>query len=181
MQLIETPFDGLLLIEPRVFGDARGYFFESYQHNRYQALGIPPFVQDNMSHSTRHVLRGLHYQLPYSQGKLVGVSRGAVWDVVVDIRLSSPTFGQWFGTTLSSENHRQMYVPPGFAHGFCVLSDEVDFYYKCTDYYQPSAERGIAWNDHTLNIDWPTPTPILSTKDEIYLPLHDIPRDQLFA
>ncbi len=181
MQLIDTPLDGLLLIEPRVFGDPRGYFFESYQNNRYQELGIPPFVQDNMSHSKRDVLRGLHYQLPYAQGKLVGVSRGAVWDVVVDIRLSSPTFGQWFGTTLSALNHRQMYVPPGFAHGFCVLSDDVDFYYKCTDYYQPTAERGIAWNDPNLKINWPVAHPILSPKDEVYLPLHEMPRDQLFT
>src|SRR5262249_31094683 len=147
MKLIETPLKGLMVIEPNVFSDTRGYFFEVFQQHRYQEQGFPPFIQDNVSRSKKHVLRGLHYQLPHAQGKLVWVTSGTVWDVAVDIRVSSPTFGQWFGITLSDENHTQLYIPPGFAHGFCVLSDTADFHYKCTEYYSPSSEHGIAWND----------------------------------
>lgn len=181
MNIIDAPLSGLIIIEPRTFTDSRGYFFEMYQQERYQALGIPPLVQDNASRSKKGVLRGLHYQLPHAQGKLVGVTRGEVWDVVVDIRQSSPTFGKWFGITLSEENHRQMYIPPGFAHGFCVLSQEADFYYKCTDYYTPSAEQGIRWDDPEIAISWPIEKPILSPKDEIYPSLKEIPHDKLFT
>ena len=168
MTITEAPLSGLLIITPNVFVDARGYFFEDFQQKRYAELGIPAFVQHNVSHSKRHVLRGLHYQSPHAQGKLVGVTRGTVWDVVVDIRPESRTYGQWYDITLSDENHTQMYVPPGFAHGFCVLSDEADFYYKCTDYYDPACEHGILWNDKTLNIPWPVTQPVLSPKDELF-------------
>ena len=181
MKITNSPLQGLLIIEPTVFTDNRGYFFEAYQQERYIEQGIPPFVQDNVSHSTRHALRGLHYQLPHAQGKLVQVTRGRVWDVVVDIRVSSPTFGQSFTITLSAENHTQLYIPPGFAHGFCVLSAKADFYYKCTDFYAATYEHGIAWNDARLNIPWPIKNPILSPKDEVYPPLHEIPHDKLFT
>ncbi|RDI44795.1 dTDP-4-dehydrorhamnose 3,5-epimerase [Aquicella lusitana] len=181
MHTTNGPLSGLLIIEPRVFKDSRGYFFETHQQTRYGSLRIPHFVQDNVSRSHRNVLRGLHYQLPHAQGKLVWVTRGSVWDVVVDIRKSSPTFGQWFGITLSDENHIQMYIPPGFAHGFCVLSEEADFHYKCTDYYAPSYEHGIAWNDARLNIAWPVSSPVLSPKDEIYPALHEIAHENLFT
>ncbi len=137
------PLAGLIIIEPKVFKDNRGYFYEGFQQKRYSELGIPAFVQDNSSRSTRNVIRGLHYQLPAIQGKLVDVTRGKVWDVVIDIRVSSPTFGQWAGFTLSDENHIQFYIPPGFAHGFCVLSEEADFYYKCTDYYIPRLNTAL--------------------------------------
>lgn len=181
MKIIETPLSGLLILEPTVFTDKRGYFFEVFQQTRFAENGIPTMVQDNVSRSTRHVLRGLHYQLPHAQGKLVGVTRGIVWDVAVDIRVSSPTFGKWFGTTLSDENHRQVYIPPGFAHGFCVISDEADFYYKCSEYYSPGSEHGIAWNDAQLNIAWPIENPILAPKDESYPTLQEIAHDKLFA
>lgn len=180
MKITAGPLPGLLIIEPRIFADLRGYFFEDYQETRYVDAGMPRFVQHNVSRSQQNVLRGLHYQLPHAQGKLVGVMRGTVWDVVVDIRKSSPTFGKWFSITLSDENHLQMYVPPGFAHGFCVLSAEADFYYKCTDFYAPQSERGIIWHDSRLNIAWPIPNPILSPKDEVYAPLHEIPENELF-
>jgi dTDP-4-dehydrorhamnose 3,5-epimerase len=173
MEISEAKLPGILIITPSVYTDTRGYFFEDFQKNRYEQHGIPAFVQSNLSRSKRNVLRGLHYQEPQAQGKLVGVTRGTVWDVVVDIRPESVTFGQWFGITLSDENHTQMYIPPGFAHGFCVLSDEADFYYKCTEYYAPSCEHGIAWNDKTLAIDWPITNPILAAKDEQY-PRFDI-------
>ena len=181
MKTSAGPLAGLIIIEPRVFSDERGYFFETFQQHRYAELGIPAFVQDNTSHSTRDVLRGLHYQLPQQQGKLVWVTRGEVWDVMVDIRLSSPTFGQWFAMTLSEKNHTQIYIPPGFAHGFCVLSDEADFHYKCTDFYSPGAEQGISWNDPSLNIPWPVKKPLLSPKDTQYKALSEIPHDKLFA
>lgn len=181
MNIKTTPLSGLLLIEPRIFADERGYFFEGFQQTRYAEAGILPFVQYNLSRSKRNVLRGLHYQSPKAQGKLVGVSRGKVWDVAVDIRLSSKTFGQWFAAELSDENHAQLYIPPGFAHGFCVLSEEADFYYKCTDFYAPEAEQGIAWNDTRLNIPWPIEQPLLSPKDQTYSSLHELPHDKLFA
>jgi dTDP-4-dehydrorhamnose 3,5-epimerase len=168
MKITEGDLPGLLIITPNVFADSRGYFFEDFQNQRYTQYGIPPFVQSNISRSKQNVLRGLHYQDPNAQGKLVGVTRGSVWDVVVDIRPDSATYGKWFGIILSDENHIQMYVPPGFAHGFCVLSDEADFYYKCTDYYSPANEKGIAWNDATLNIPWPVKNPVLSDKDQTY-------------
>jgi len=180
MKISAGPLAGLLIIEPSVFSDERGYFFETFQQHRYAEHGIPPFVQDNSSHSKRHVVRGLHYQLPHGQGKLVWVTRGEVWDVMVDIRVKSPTFGQWFAMTLNEKTHTQIYIPPGFAHGFCVLSDAADFHYKCTDFYKPGAEHGIAWNDPTINIPWPVKTPLLSPKDAKYPPLHEIAHEQLF-
>lgn len=181
MKSINTSFDGLIIFEFNVFKDPRGHFFEVYQKSRYAELGIPPFVQENVSWSKRDVLRGLHYQLPQSQGKLVWVSRGTVWDVVVDIRQTSKTFGQWFSITLSGDNFKQMYIPPGFAHGFCVLSAEADFHYQCTDYYVPGAEHGILWNDPKLNIPWPVKNPLLSSKDSTYPSLHEVAHEFLFA
>lgn len=156
MKVLETALPGVMLIEPRVFGDSRGFFMETFHEARYREAGIQgPFVQDNHSRSRQGVLRGLHYQLIQAQGKLVRVSRGAVFDVVVDIRRGSPHFGQWVGEVLDDESHRQLYIPPGFAHGFCVLSAEADFVYKCTDYYHPQSEHGIAWNDPAIGIRWP--------------------------
>ncbi|OGT60689.1 MAG: dTDP-4-dehydrorhamnose 3,5-epimerase [Gammaproteobacteria bacterium RIFCSPHIGHO2_12_FULL_43_28] len=180
MKTRPTPLDGLLIIEPHVFSDERGYFYETFQQQRYSELGLPAFLQDNTSHSGKKVLRGLHYQLPQAQGKLVYVTRGSVWDVVVDIRRESKTFGQWFGITLSDENHLQFYIPPGFAHGFCVVSEGADFHYKCTDFYAPNGEHGIAWNDPTLNIPWPIKNPILSPKDKVYSNLNEVAGENLF-
>ena len=157
----------VVLIEPKVFGDARGFFFESFNQKAFnEATGTNhQFVQDNHSRSAQGVLRGLHYQIQQPQGKLVRVVRGAVFDVAVDIRKSSPTFGRWVGAELSEDNQHQLWVPPGFAHGFLVLSDLADFLYKTTDYYAPQYERSILWNDSDLNIDWPIGEPILSNKD----------------
>jgi dTDP-4-dehydrorhamnose 3,5-epimerase len=180
MKIMNSPLSGLIIIQPSVFSDSRGFFVEAFQQKRYLELGIPAFVQDNISRSKRHVLRGLHFQLPHEQGKLVWVTRGEVFDVSVDIRVSSPTFGKWFGITLSDENHTQMYIPPGFAHGFCVLSEEADFCYKCTDFYATSSEHGIAWNDPRLNINWPIKYPILSNKDENYPSLYELSHEELF-
>ena len=160
----------VVLIEPKVFGDARGFFFESYNQRAFnEATGTDfQFVQDNHSRSAKGVLRGLHYQLRQPQGKLVRVVQGAVFDVAVDIRKSSPTFGQWVGVELSADNHRQLWVPPGFAHGFVVLSDTAEFLYKTTDYYAPQHERCIAWNDPALAIDWQfAGEPRLSAKDAV--------------
>jgi dTDP-4-dehydrorhamnose 3,5-epimerase len=170
----------ILIIEPDVFRDDRGYFLESYHRGRYQSHGIPErFVQDNLSSSTRGVLRGLHYQLGVPQGKLVWVVHGEVFDVAVDIRRGSPTFGQWVGMTLSSENCRQAYIPQGFAHGFCVLSETALFAYKCTDYYAPGEERGVRWDDPSLGIDWPISNPILSDKDKAYPTLRALDANDL--
>ena len=157
----------VVLIEPKVFGDARGFFFESFNQKAFnEATGTNhQFVQDNHSRSAKGVLRGLHYQIQQPQGKLVRVVRGAVFDVAVDIRKSSPTFGRWVGAELSEDNQHQLWVPPGFAHGFVALSDLADFLYKTTDYYAPQYERSILWNDSDLNIDWPIGEPILSNKD----------------
>jgi dTDP-4-dehydrorhamnose 3,5-epimerase len=166
----------VILLEPKVFGDARGFFFESYNQRAFrEATGLDPlFVQDNHSRSVKGVLRGLHYQIQQAQGKLVRVLIGEVFDVAVDIRRSSPTFGQWVGETLSAENKKQMWIPPGFAHGFLVLSDSADFHYKATDYWAPEHERYLAWNDVTLGISWPLDgPPSLSTKDQKALPLSD--------
>lgn len=181
MKITTTPLAGILLIEPRVFHDERGFFYESHQLERYQEAGIPALVQDNLSRSKRNSLRGLHYQSPHAQGKLIWVIRGKVWDVMVDIRQSSPTYKQWFGITLSDEKPMQIYIPPGFAHGFCTLSDEADFYYKCSDYYTPTSEHGIIWNDPEINIAWPISNPILSPKDCTYQTLSEIEHDKLFA
>ncbi len=166
MNIIETVLPGVLIIEPKVFGDHRGFFLESFQVERYREAGINlPFVQDNHSRSQRGVLRGLHFQRNRPQGKLVSVSRGAVYDVAVDIDPKSPTCGQFVGVELNDENHRQMWVPPGYAHGFCVLSDVADFQYKCTDLYFPEDEGGLIWNDPDVNISWPVSEPQLSAKD----------------
>jgi len=166
MKVIETAISGVLIIEPKVFGDSRGFFLETFQANRYAEAGIPkPFVQDNHSHSARGVLRGLHFQKQYPQGKLVYVTQGTVFDVAVDIRKDSPTFGKWVGITLSAEKHQQFYVPPGLAHGFCVVSEQADFHYKCTDYYHQEDEGCIRWDDPDIGIDWPITHPLLSTKD----------------
>lgn len=168
MKALSRPLPGVLVIEPKVFGDARGFFFESYNQRDFEALAGQafPFVQDNHSRSGRGVLRGLHYQIRQPQGKLVRVVNGEVFDVVVDIRRSSPAFGKWFGEVLSAENQRILWVPPGFAHGFYAMSESVDMLYKSTDYYAPEHERCIRWNDPDLGIDWPAQgTPVLSAKD----------------
>lgn len=166
MKVISTAIPEVLIIEPKVFGDSRGFFLETFQAARYAEAGIPgPFVQDNHSHSAKGVLRGLHFQKQYPQGKLVYVTSGTIFDVAVDIRKDSPTFGKWVGITLSADKHQQFYVPPGFAHGFCVLSDSADFHYKCTDYYHPEDEGCIRWNDPNIGIEWPLTEPTLSAKD----------------
>lgn len=169
MRVIPTPLPDLLVLEPRVFGDARGFFMESWNEAAFrQATAVAlPFVQDNHSRSSRGVLRGLHYQIENPQGKLVRVVRGTVFDVAVDLRRSSPTFGRWFGVDLSEDNHRQLWVPPGFGHGFVVTSDSADFLYKTTDYYAPQHERCVLWSDPALAIAWPLDglTPQLSDKD----------------
>jgi len=181
MRVIETELPGVMLVEPRVFGDARGFFLESHSQGRYADAGIAPegFVQDNVSSSRRGVLRGLHYQLPNSQGKLVHVLVGEVFDVAVDIRKGSPTFGKWIGVRLSDADHRQLYVPPGYAHGFAVLSDRALFTYKCTVYYDPAAEYAVAWDDPALAIAWPFDTPELSAKDRAAPPLAEIAVENL--
>lgn len=167
MNVLETNLPGVVVIEPKVFGDSRGFFLETFQEQRYREAGITErFVQFNHSRSRRGVLRGLHYQLEQTQGKLVMVMRGEVFDVAVDVRSGSPTFGQWYGCVLSDENHRQLYVPPGYAHGFAVLSEEADFFYQCTDYYHPPSEQGIAWDDPDLGIAWPLEDVLLSAKDQ---------------
>jgi len=156
----------VLIIEPDVFGDNRGFFMETWHAERYAEHGLDKiFVQDNHSRSEKGVLRGLHYQLEHPQGKLLRVVHGVVFDVAVDIRRGSPTFGQWVGVELTGDNHRQLYVPPGFAHGFCVLSDSADFLYKCTDYYAPDDEYGLLWNDPDIGIDWPGREFMVSEKD----------------
>ena len=179
MKIIPTEITDVLIIEPRVFGDARGFFFESFNQNAFQkATGLRVnFVQDNHSRSAQGVLRGLHYQIEQSQGKLVRVVRGAVFDVAVDLRKSSATFGKWVGAELSEENKRQMWVPPGFAHGFLTLSESADFLYKTTDYYAPQFERCIAWDDSTLAVAWPLTgaSPLVSAKDQASLSLADAP------
>ena len=175
MQFEKLAIPEVVLFTPKVFGDERGFFFESFNQNVFeQATGTAPaFVQDNHSKSVRGVLRGLHYQLPpHAQGKLVRVVQGAVFDVAVDIRRSSPTFGRWVGALLSADNKRQLWIPPGFAHGFVTLSDTAEFLYKTTDFYAPSAERAIIWNDPAIGVDWGYDgTPVLSGKDQQALPL----------
>ena len=168
MKVSHAKLRGCVIIEPRVFSDERGFFLETFQAERYeQEAGMDlPFVQDNHSRSARGVLRGLHFQKTKPQGKLVRVIRGEVYDVAVDIRKGSATFGEWEGVVLSEENKKQFWVPPGFAHGFVVLSDTADFEYKCTDYYDPSDEGSISWSDPDLDIPWPIANPVLSTKDQ---------------
>ena len=176
MKAIPTKIPDVLILEPRIFGDERGFFFESYNARRFRELtGFNgEFVQDNHSRSAHGVLRGLHYQIQQPQGKLVRVVSGEVFDVAVDLRRSSPTFGQWIGVTLSAENKRQLWIPEGLAHGFYVVSEMVEFLYKTTDYYAPEYERSICWNDPQLSIDWPiTAGPILSPKDRNGLPFNE--------
>lgn len=166
MQFIPTDLAGVVLIEPKVFEDERGFFMETFHKPRFVAAGIDcEFVQDNHSRSRYGVLRGLHYQLSYPQGKLVRAVRGAVFDVAVDLRCSSATFGRWYGCELSEANRRQLYIPPGFAHGFCVTSDVAEVIYKCTDIYHPEDERTILWSDPTVGVKWPVAEPTISAKD----------------
>jgi len=180
MKITPTALPEVLLITLQIYQDARGHFFESFHTQRYQENGLTNnFVQDNFSVSKKNVLRGLHYQLEHPQGKLVWVSSGKILDIAVDIRMGSPYFGQAIGVELDAQIPQQLYIPPGFAHGFCVLSDEAHFHYKCTDYYYPQAERGIAWNDPSLNIRWPIEQPILSSKDQHYPYLSDVPAEFL--
>jgi dTDP-4-dehydrorhamnose 3,5-epimerase len=181
MKVIETEIPGVLVLEPKVFGDERGFFMETYRTNGYAELGIPgPFVQDNLSYSRRGVLRGLHVQHPHAQGKLVQVMDGEVFDVAVDIRRGSPTFGRWVGATLSGENRRQLWIPPGFAHGFLVTADSALFIYKNTDYYSPETELSLRWDDPDIGIDWPLEgTPELSAKDLAAACLKEITPERL--
>lgn len=180
MNVLKTGLPGVLQIEPRVFGDQRGFFIETFSDQRYRQSGIDfAFVQDNHSRSSQSVLRGLHYQLNNPQGKLVRVVRGSVFDVAVDIRIGSPTFGKAAWTILSDQNHFQFFIPPGFAHGFCVISEFADFEYKCTEYYHPEDEGCVLWNDPALEIPWPVIAPQLSDKDSEALALAEIPEERL--
>jgi len=180
MNVKETKLPGVLVLEPDVFSDERGFFLETWNAARYEDIGVPgAFVQDNVSFSKKGILRGLHFQHPQSQGKLIQVLSGEVLDVAVDIRAGSPTFGQWVGEVLSETNHRQMYVPPGFAHGYCVTSQTALFSYKCTDFYNPATENGIIWNDPDIGIDWPIAEQILSPKDAGYKRLQDLQPEKL--
>ena len=181
MNVIAVELRGLLIIEPKVFGDARGFFMETWNRNRYREAGLTAdFVQDNLSFSHRGALRGLHFQNPVPQGKLVSVLQGEVFDVAVDLRRSSPTFGKWHGLTLSGENKRQFFVPPGFAHGFAVMSETALFHYKCTEMYSPGNELTIRWDDPDLGIKWPLKDPTLSEKDAKGLLLKNVPPERLF-
>jgi len=181
LKVTETKLPGVVVVEPKVFGDERGFFMETWNAARYEEVGLPTrFVQDNLSFSTRGVLRGLHFQNPDPQGKLVQVLQGEVFDVAVDIRAGSPTFGEWEGVILSSENKRQFYVPEGFAHGFLVTGDKALFSYKCTAKYNPSAEGFVLWNDPEIGIEWPIEAPpILSQKDRAARVLGEIPVEEL--
>ncbi len=177
MNTVPTNIEGLLVLEPKLFRDDRGFFAETYQQARYTPLGIGPFVQDNWSRSARGVLRGLHFQVPpKAQGKLVMVTRGAAWDVAVDLRRGSPTFGKHVGVELTGDNGRQFWIPPGFAHGFVALSDDTDFLYKCTEAYAPDCEGAIAWDDPDLGIAWPVMGPQVAAKDAKAPRLKDAPR-----
>lgn len=175
MKVVETELPGVLIVEPDRFGDDRGYFQEIWHASRYRDAGIAgPFVQDNLSLSRHGVLRGLHFQNPNAQGKLVYVLRGEVFDVAVDVRAGSPTFGKWTGATLSGDNGRQLYVPAGFAHGFCVTGDHALFAYKCTDFYNPGTEGTVRWDDPAIGIDWPISEPVVSEKDAAASSLTDL-------
>ena len=182
MNVQRCQLEGLLIIEPKVFGDARGFFLESWNRDRYRAAGLDAdFVQDNISFSRRGILRGLHFHNPKPQGKLLQVLLGEVFDVAVDIRRSSPTFGKWYGLVLSAENKRQFYVPPGFAHGFVVLSETALFQYKCTEFYAPKDEMAIRWDDPDIGIEWPLSEPLLSERDAKGLRLGETPAERLFV
>ncbi|MCE5251335.1 dTDP-4-dehydrorhamnose 3,5-epimerase [bacterium] len=173
-------FPEVVIIEPDVYKDSRGYFLETYRLDRYSDSGVPvQFVQDNLSVSRRGTLRGLHYQLARPQGKLIYTVEGEIFDVMADIRKGSPMFGKWQGIVLSADNHRQLYIPEGFAHGFCVTSERACIMYKCTDFYDPSSERGIIWNDPSLAVAWPVEHPVLSPKDSRYPTLGELPEDDL--
>jgi dTDP-4-dehydrorhamnose 3,5-epimerase len=179
MKFEATPLQGVYLLQPRVFGDSRGFFLESWNARSFREAGFDlQFVQDNHSRSARGILRGMHYQTEHTQGKLVRVTAGEVFDAVVDLRRSSPTLGQWYGATLSADNHHMLWIPPGFAHGFYVTSEYADFQYKCTDYYHPESEVSLAWDDPAVGIEWPVPAgeePLLSAKDSAGLPWSEIP------
>lgn len=180
MKVTRTKLPGVLMLQPDVFGDDRGFFLETWAQRRYAEIGVAEnFVQDNVSLSRRGILRGLHLQHPWGQGKLVHVVWGEVFDVAVDVRVGSPTFGEWVGAVLSSENHHQVYIPPGFAHGFCVLSEVALFSYKCTEPYHRETELGVAWNDPDLGIAWPLTDPVVSPKDQAFGRLAEIPRERL--
>ena len=180
MNIVPTSIPGAVIIEPRVFGDARGFFMETWQQQRYAEAGLPlTWLQDNLSKSRRGVLRGLHLQNPQPQGKLITVLMGEVFDVTVDVRLGSPTFGKWTSVLLSGENKKQFYIPPGCAHGFAVLSEEAIFFYKCTEFYDAASEITILWDDADLGIDWPLATPVISAKDLGGMRLKDIPKNKL--
>ena len=184
MKVIQTGIEGLVVVEPKVFGDARGFFMETYSERAFRELGLPTnFVQDNFSQSRKGALRGLHFQNPRPQGKLVRVTRGAVWDVAVDLRRDSPTFGRHFGLELSAENRLSFYVPEGFGHGFLTLSEVADFQYKCTDLYFPEHDVGVAWNDPELKVEWPLDrvggSPILSAKDSALRSLRQLREQNL--
>ena len=180
MKIFPTSLPEVLIIEPRVFEDSRGFFMETHHQRRYAEKGIKCiFLQDNLSRSVRGTLRGLHYQLEYAQAKLIQVIRGVIFDVVVDIRLGSPSFGHWAGVNLSDENKRQLFVPEGFAHGFCGLSEVSDVVYKCTGFYAPEDEGGILWSDPDVAIDWPVEKPLLSDKDSRLPCLADVPPERL--
>ncbi len=180
MKVLSTSLEGVLVIEPSVFEDKRGFFMETYQQKKYRESGIDhDFVQDNLSYSVRRTLRGLHYQFPHAQAKLVQVITGEIYDVAVDIRRGSPTFGKWIGVHLSDKNKRQIYVPEGFAHGFCVLSETALFMYKCSDLYAPDCEGGIFWSDPDIGIEWPVENPLFSEKDSKFVYLRDIHSERL--
>ena len=181
MNILPCPIEGLRIFEPKVFGDERGFFMETWNARRYRDAGLDAnMVQDNLSFSRRGILRGLHFQNPHPQGKLLQVLQGEVFDVAVDIRRSSPTFGRWHSVMLSAENKRQFYVPPGFAHGFQVLSETALFSYKCTDLYEPKDEMGIRWDDPEIGIDWPIKNPVLSERDAKAPRLKEVPAGKLF-
>jgi dTDP-4-dehydrorhamnose 3,5-epimerase len=180
VKVSETTLKGVLVIEPVVFEDTRGFFMETFHQKRYEESGIDPvFVQDNISFSVKGTLRGLHYQYPHPQAKMVQVIAGEIFDVAVDVRRGSPSFGQWTGVRLSDENKRQIYIPEGFAHGFCVLSETAIFTYKCSDFYAPDCEGGILWSDPALSIDWPVKDPLISARDSEFTPLKDVPPERL--
>jgi dTDP-4-dehydrorhamnose 3,5-epimerase len=180
MEIHTTDLKGVLIIEPQLFPDQRGFFMETYNQPRYQAAGIrTDFVQDNLSRSTRGTLRGLHFQINYPQAKLVQVLEGEVFDLAVDLRAGSPSFGRWTGARLSAANHRQLYIPEGFAHGFAVLSDTALFAYKCSQVYHPEDEGGLLWSDPALAIDWPVQAPVLSAKDAAFPRLDQLKPEQL--
>jgi dTDP-4-dehydrorhamnose 3,5-epimerase len=180
MKVLHTEIEGVVVVEPQTFEDARGFFMETFHRQRYEKLGLKAdFCQDNLSFSCQKTLRGLHYQLPRQQAKLVQVLQGEVFDVAVDIRRGSPTFGRYVGAVLSGLNRRQLFIPPGFAHGFCVMSETALFTYKCSDFYAPDCERGVLWSDPAIGIGWPIPDPLLSAKDSGLPFLKDVPPEKL--